>query len=200
MTLDSQQIWHHIDQQRADLADMVEALTDDQWAQPSLCDGWSVRDVAAHLTHSHAAIADILSAAVRSGFRFDPMMQRLVRSDNRTRDQITTALRAMVGSRRRPPTPTPLDPLMDVLVHGQDIAVPLGIDRPMPVPAAVAVAEHLWRIRFPMNPRKALPGLRLVAEDADLCLGAGAEVRAPIRELVLILSGRRAISAGADQA
>jgi len=28
----------------------VDAITDDQWRQPSLCAGWTVRDVAAHLT------------------------------------------------------------------------------------------------------------------------------------------------------
>jgi uncharacterized protein (TIGR03083 family) len=191
MTLESREIWRHIDEQRADLADLLDTLAVQQWATASLCAGWTVRDVAAHLTHSHAPIGSVLIAAARSGFRFDAMMKRLVLSDKRTPEQITAGLRAMVGSRRRPPTPTPLDPLMDLLVHGQDIAIPLSIDRAMPAPAAVAVAEHLWRMRFPLNPRRGLAGVRLIADDADFAVGSGTEVRLPIRELILVLSGRR---------
>jgi uncharacterized protein (TIGR03083 family) len=92
---------------------------------------------------------------------------------------------------------------MDIVVHGQDIAVPLGVDRPIPVSVAVAVANHLWRMRFPMNPRRGLAGYRLIADDADFAVGTGAELRAPIRDLVLLLSGRRApsaISSAADPA
>jgi uncharacterized protein (TIGR03083 family) len=201
--MDSETIWKHIDGQRTALADFLDTLTPAQWSSPSLCKGWSVRDVAAHLTHSHLGLRTVARAAVASGFRFDAMMNRLVLSDNRTPDQITASLRAMVGSRRRPPTPTPMDPLMDVLVHGQDIAIALGADRPMPIEAAVAVGHHLWRMRFPLNPRRALPGVQLIAEDADFVVGDGRAVQAPIRELVLLLSGRRALadlSPGADPA
>ncbi|CAN5638904.1 maleylpyruvate isomerase family mycothiol-dependent enzyme [soil metagenome] len=194
MGLDSDVIWRHIDEQRADLADQLSTFTPGQWASPSLCTGWSVRDVAAHLTHSHLGVPDLLGAAIRSGFRFDAMMNRLVLSDNRTPGELTAKLRSMVGSRRRPPTPTALDPLMDVLVHGQDLAVPLGIDRPMPVDAASAVADHLWRMRFPMNPRRGLAGVRLVADDADFAVGDGRTVQVPIRDIVMLLAGRRALS------
>lgn len=194
MTLDSAAIWRHIDEQRADLADVLTSLSEAQWATPSWCAGWTVRDVAAHLTHSHLGVGMLLAAAVRTGFRFDAMMNHLVLEDDRTPTELTAQLRAMVGSRRRPPTPTPLDPLMDVLVHGQDIAVPLGIDRPMPADAATAVANHLWRMRFPLNPRGRLAGIRLVAEDADFAVGQGDPLRAPIRDLVLVLAGRRSVA------
>ena len=203
MTLDAEAIWRYIDEQRADLADLLDTLTPDQWAAGSLCAGWSVRDVAAHLTHSHLGALDLLGAAVRARFRFDAMMNQLVMADDRTPEDLTATLRAMVGSRRRPPTPTPLDPLMDVLVHGQDIAVPLGLDRQMPGPAAVAVAERLWHMRFPLNPQRRLPRVRLVAADAEFAIGDGSTVRAPIRDLVMVLAGRRAlssVSSGADPA
>lgn len=203
MGLTSAEIWRCVDEQRADLADMLDGLTAEQWDAPSLCEGWSVRDVAAHLTHLHADVRRMMVAGLRSGFRFDAMMDRLVAMDGRTREEITAALRAIVGSRRRPPTRTPLDPLMDVLVHGQDIAKPLGIDRPMPTPAAVAVAHHLWHMRFPMSPRRELAGYRLVADDADFAVGTGTPLRAPIRDLVLVLGGRwapGAISSAADPA
>jgi len=47
-------------------------------------------------------------------------------------------LRAMAGSRRKAPGVSHLEPLIDVLVHGQDIAIPLGRPRPMPAGAAAA--------------------------------------------------------------
>ena len=34
--------------ERRDLAALLDSLTPDQWASPSLCTGWSVRDVVAH--------------------------------------------------------------------------------------------------------------------------------------------------------
>jgi uncharacterized protein (TIGR03083 family) len=43
------QIWRVIDAQRAQLSDLLADLTDDEWRKPSLCAGWTVRDVAAHL-------------------------------------------------------------------------------------------------------------------------------------------------------
>lgn len=189
--MNSDEVWAVIDSQRADLADLLAGLTDQQWSSPSLCEGWRVRDVAAHLTHSQMAVPRILVEAVRSGFRFDPMIRRLALEDTRTQPQIVAALRAMAGSRKKVPGTSDRDPLMDILVHGQDIAVPLGIERPMPAEAAVEVAHHLWRMRFPMKPAARLTGVRLVATDADFAVGRGREVLAPIRDIVMILAGRQ---------
>lgn len=36
-------------EERRDLADLLDSLTPEQWATPSLCAGWSVRDVVAHI-------------------------------------------------------------------------------------------------------------------------------------------------------
>ena len=188
--MDSGQIWTVIDTQRADLADLLDGLTAEQWTAPSLCDGWRVREVAAHLTHSHMSPLRAMAEAARSGFRFDPMIRRLALEDSRSPTQITAALRGMVGSRKKILGTTDRDPLMDILVHGQDIAVPLGIDRPMPTAAAVDVANHLWRMRFPMKPASRMRGVRLVADDADFAAGEGREVRAPIRDIVMMLAGR----------
>ncbi len=96
----------------------------------------------------------------------------------------------MVGSRKHIVGTKPLDPLTDALVHGQDIAVPLGIDRPMPPAAAAAAADHMWHMRFPTHPAKRLTGIRLVATDADFAVGEGYEIKAPIREILMVLAGR----------
>src|SRR5262245_53871145 len=118
------EIWRHIDQQRIDLADFLETLTAEQWGTPSLCAGWTVRDVAVHLTQSAAPWPRMALEAVRSGFRFNDMMVRAARADTSTPDEVVATLRGMVGGRRRPPGTAVADPLMDTLVHGQDIALP----------------------------------------------------------------------------
>ena len=60
----------------------------------------------------------------------------------------------------------------------------------MPIAAATAVADHLWHSRFPLRPSPRVAGLRLVATDADFAEGAGPEVGAPIRDIVMMLAGR----------
>ena len=188
-------VWAVIDAERADLAGCLQGLSPAQWVSPSLCDGWRVRHVAAHLTHSHMSPPRMVFEVLRSGFRFDPMIRRLALEDDRSQAQIVAALRAMIGSRRKIPGTDARDPLTDVLVHGQDIAVPLGIDRPMPAAAAVEVAHHLWRMKFPMRPARSARGVRLVADDADFAAGAGREVRIPIRDIVMVLAGRTPVPA-----
>ena len=47
--MDSDTVWQHIDTERSWLADLLESLPEAAWTRPSLCAGWSVRDVAAHL-------------------------------------------------------------------------------------------------------------------------------------------------------
>ena len=116
----------------------------------------------------------------------------MAREDQRTPEEITAAMRAMVGGRRRPPGTAVADPLMDVMVHGQDIAIPLGIERTMPIPAAVIVAERLWKMGFPFNARKRFPNVTFTATDADFSVGDGEVVRGPIQDIVMALSGRRA--------
>ncbi len=191
--MDSDTIWRNVDEQRGQLADLLDALEPHQWTTPSLCAGWTVREVAVHITQSHASVGEMLPAAIKSGFRFDATVRRAALEDPADPAAITARLRAMTGSRKRPPLTKEVDPLLDVLIHTQDICIPLGIDRPMPSDAAVAVADRLWHMKFPFAPQRDLPGYRFVATDADFAVGPewGARREAPIREIVLMLSRRR---------
>jgi uncharacterized protein (TIGR03083 family) len=194
--MDTDEAWRHIDQQRADLADFLETLTAEQWATPSLCDGWTVRDVAVHITQSAGSRPRMMWHLVRAGFRFNEMVARAARADPSTPAEVVATLRGMVGGRRRPPGTAVVDPLMDVLVHGQDIAIALGVDRAMPSAAAVAAAERLWDMGFPFHNRKRFQGLAFTATDAPFTVGAGTSVSGPIKDIVLVLAGRSAGSAG----
>lgn len=189
--MDDAQIWGYIDEQRADLADFLDTLTPEQWETPSLCPGWTVRQAAAHVTHSTTGWGRLTYELLRSGFRFNALTLRMGREDRRAPEEITAALRAMVGGRRKPPGTAVADPLMDVMVHGQDIAVPLGLERTMPIPAAVVAAERVWKMGFPFQARKRFPNVTFTATDADFSVGSGDEVRGPIQDILMALSGRR---------
>jgi len=190
--MDAEATWRHIDQQRANLADFLETLTADQWDTPSLCAGWTVRDVAVHLTQSAASWPRMAWEVARSGFRFNEAVARVAREDASTPAEVVATLRGMVGGRRRPPGTAVADPLMDTLVHGQDIAVPLGIDRKIPLEPAVVAAERLWAMGFPFHTRKRFPGVELVADDMDFRVGSGDPVTGAMSDILLAMAGRKA--------
>jgi uncharacterized protein (TIGR03083 family) len=189
--VDNTQVWGHIDEQRVELADFLDTLTAEQWETPSLCPGWTVRQVAAHITHSATNWGTLSRELLRSGFRFNDLTLRMGRDDQRTPEEITTAMRGMAGGRRRPPGTAVADPLMDVLVHGQDIAIPLGVNRPMPVEPAVVAAQRVWKMGFPFNARKRFRDTKFVATDADFSVGDGDLVKGSIQEILMTLSGRQ---------
>lgn len=83
--------------------------------------------------------------------------------------------------------------LFDILVHGQDIAIPLGRKREMPLAAARSSATRVWRMGWPFWAKRKLSGFRLIATDVEWAAGFGAaEVRGPIDALLLLLTGRTA--------
>lgn len=180
--------------ERVGLADLLAGLTPDQWATPSLCGGWTVREVAAHLVLGPGTrVRQLLPEVIRARRSFDRMVDVTARRRAaEPTDRLVAQLRAIAGSRRLAPGQKLPDAVMDVLVHGQDIAVPLGLARPVPTPAAVASADHLWGMRLFFHPRKALRGYRVVATDADWSAGAGLEVCGPLASLLPLLAGRPA--------
>lgn len=110
--------------------------------------------------------------------------------------ELVAQLRETAGQPRRFPMSSPLDPLTDILVHGQDIARPLGRERPMPIERVLPVLEHVWTSFF-YGTRKRFAGLRFIACDAKWSAGDGArEVCGPAGDLLLLLTGRRAALPG----
>ncbi|UOY03327.1 maleylpyruvate isomerase family mycothiol-dependent enzyme [Blastococcus sp. PRF04-17] len=191
--MDVDQIWAAIDAERSSLADLLEDLSPSEWRTPPLCDAWRVGDVAAHLTLAHAGYRDVFTAALRARGNFDRMIRdEALRAASLPQEEYPRRLRAMLGSRRTAPFLTPKQPLLDVLVHGQDITVPLGRSRPMPAAAAAVAAQAAWDVGFPFRARRRLAGLRLTATDADWTVGSGAQVEGPIAALLLLLTGRQA--------
>jgi uncharacterized protein (TIGR03083 family) len=85
-----------------------------------------------------------------------------------------------------------LEPLIDVLVHSQDIARPLNRARPMPLDAAAAAADRVWPNLWPFRAQRHLAGLEFVATDYPWRAGAGDRIEGPLSAILLLLTGRKA--------
>lgn len=192
--MDREEVWRTIDAERGALASLLRSLDDGDWATASLCPGWTVRDVAAHVISSaQVGPTDLLRALVRARGDFDRavLIEARRRSDRPT-GQIVDDFDRLAGSRRHPVGTTDVDPLTDVLVHTQDIAVPLGREHAMPTAAAAVAATAVWRRSFPFRARRRLAGHRLVATDTAWSAGEGEPVEGSIQALLLLLTGRTA--------
>ncbi len=195
-------IWSEIDAQRTRTVAMLEQLTDDQWDHPSLCEGWTVRQVAAHLTLQRQHLGDVarLVAAHPSLLRAVTLNRVIHRSAllqaALPTDEIIARIRAGIGSRRHNSFVTPREALTDSLVHAQDIAVPLGIDLEMRPVGALIAADRVWATRHTwlgtVNRQLPIDDHRLVATDVNWSVGAGPEIAGPVAALVLLLTGRPA--------
>jgi uncharacterized protein (TIGR03083 family) len=192
--MDRDQCWRVITDQRLSLADLLEDLTDSEWESPSLCADWRVRDVAAHVAMAPQvpSVWSMTKDGIRAGGRFHKLNHDVAvrHADSRSGDSLVAELREHAWSRRLPVVTNYRNILFDVLVHGQDIALPLGRARTMPRDVALTCASRVWRMGWPFWARRRLRGLRLVATDAGWNAGAGEDVCGPIDALLLLLTGR----------
>ncbi|MGI5241034.1 maleylpyruvate isomerase family mycothiol-dependent enzyme [Dactylosporangium sp. CA-139066] len=197
--MDAEESWRAIAAQRLALADLLEGLRDEEWERASLCQGWRVRDVAAHVAMAPqvAGVGALLADAVRARGSFHRLNHDAAvrHAEGRPAARLVDELRTHAHSRRLPAVTNYRNILFDTVVHGLDVAVPLH--RPWPVPAAVATAaaDRVWSMGWPFWARRRLRGVRLVATDADWSAGTGAEARGPIAALLLLLTGRTAAAA-----
>jgi uncharacterized protein (TIGR03083 family) len=193
-------VWAAIDSQRRRTADLLEELSNDEWRHPSLCKGWTVRDVAAHLTLQQLG----LGAAMRSAITHPSTLggvNRMIRTSARIKadqptERLIAEIRSMIGSRRHNVGVTSLESLTDMLVHGQDIAIPLHRELAMPTGATTVAATRVWAQRGTRMARVfdtiPLQGFRLTATDVPWSVGQGREIHGPIAALLLLLTGRLA--------
>jgi uncharacterized protein (TIGR03083 family) len=105
--------------------------------------------------------------------------------------ELIAEIRGQIGSRRHVPFMTDNEALIDVLVHSQDIMLPLGRRHEMPPHAAVAAATRIWSRPSLFSAMKDLRGYAFVATDADFRAGTGPLVEGPADAILLLLTGRR---------
>lgn len=190
--------WEAIAQQRHLLAGQLEVLTHDQWIVPSLCGEWTVKEVAAHLVVPYriSTLAFVAEMARNRG-NFDRANARLAsREARRPVGDIVADLRAFADGRFTPPGFGSEAPLTDVLIHAQDIRIPLGLETLGPVePWRVALDLMMTRRARRGFVSREIPAVRLVATDIDWSHGTGDEVRGPAPALALTIAGRSALAA-----
>ncbi|MFC9694521.1 maleylpyruvate isomerase family mycothiol-dependent enzyme [Kribbella sp. NPDC056951] len=188
-------IQHRIEAERLDLANFLDTLTDADWAVTSLCPAWTVHDVVAHLTLStRTTLSDVLRGAIRARGNWERMEAdaAVSRAAAFTPAELIAQFRETAASTKRSPGSKPLDTLTDALVHGQDIAIPLGRDRQMPLDLAQAALDHVLKSPF-YGARKRFRHTRLTATDTTWSAGHGpTELRAPVQDLLLLATGREA--------
>lgn len=192
-TSDRDPLWTLIHAERAKLAADLAGLSDEQWRHGTLCEGWNVEQVVAHLT----AVASLnqrrwLQSMLAARFRPEVHNQRrLVEYLGSTPHQTLERFRGVVDATTAPSSHTAAY-LGEVAVHAQDIRQPLGLPRTPSVEALLPVAEFFAARDFTVASHTLADGLQLRATDGRFTAGYGLLVRGPLLALVMTMAGRSA--------
>lgn len=186
-------LWPVIHAERKALIADLEQLSPEQWSTPSLCSGWSVRDVVAHLAATaKMSPVGFVARLIGSGLRFDEMAARnIARETTGPPVETLASLRGALTATTHPPGPIETW-LGETIVHSEDIRRPLGIVHDYPVAAVTRVADFYKGSNLLLHSKRRIAGLRLRATDAPWTTGTGPEVTGPVLSLVLAMTGRRA--------
>ena len=178
--------------ERTELAEVLAGLGQDDWEKPTLCAGWRVRELVAHITMPYRmSMPRFLAGMVRAGGNFNRYADRQARQDaaELTSAQLVECLRQNINHPWKPPGGGYEGALSHDVIHGLDVTVALGLDRQVP-------SERLRIVFDAMRPRHAkyfgvdLTGVQLQATDLTWTYGAGTPLTGAAQDLLLVLSGR----------
>ncbi len=193
--------------ERMDLADLLRSLPARDWDVPTLCAGWRVREVVAHVTMPFRYSAARFAAELaRSGGRFNAMADRCARRDAAVLSaaDLVAVLRDNASYPWKPPGGGLVGALTHDVIHGLDWTVPLGIGRLVPQQRLMLVLRSIGDARVFGHFGTDLDGIELHADDIDWSLGSGQRVSGAAQDLALVICGRklpvgRLSGPGADQ-
>ncbi|MFF5402802.1 maleylpyruvate isomerase family mycothiol-dependent enzyme [Streptomyces misionensis] len=179
--------------ERRELANFFEGLSPAQWEAPSLCAGWRVREVVAHMsTGFRHPTAKVLLELVKARGSLHRTTDRLARRDAAAYPdrELAGFLRTHAHHPWTPPAGGRAAALGHDVVHGLDVTVALGLDRRVP-------EDRLRILLAAVDPRAFrffgtdLAGVRLCADDLDWSFGTGAPLHGAAQDLLLVAYGRR---------
>jgi uncharacterized protein (TIGR03083 family) len=180
--------------QRGELAAVLAGLPASTWDEPTLCAGWRVREVVAHITMPFRYSGRrFMFELARSRGRFNDMSDRLARHDaaGMSSAELAEAVRANTGHPWKPPGGGFEGALAHDLIHGLDITVPLGLSFAVP-------EDRLRRVLPESTADKSvryfgvdLAGIEFRATDIDWALGSGTPLTGTAHELLLAICGRK---------
>jgi uncharacterized protein (TIGR03083 family) len=187
----SEEIWKYIHSERSNMAETWAALSSEQWAARSWCEGWSVQDVAGHvLAAAEQTPANFYKELISAGFRFNVFTDRgAKRLASVGPHELVRRLQLRVSTTNRPPAPV-IAMLGEIVVHGEDIRRPVGLQHRPPEPALVALADSWKNSNLLIGAKRRISGLHLRANDSDWSHGDGPEVAGPLLSLILAMTGR----------
>lgn len=188
----NEEYWVAVRTVRLRLAEMLDTLSPSEWDVASLCEGWRVRDVAGHLALVPTITTwQMLAAAPRARFNPNRINTLLaVRAGSVGTAGIVRRLRDHAGDRTTAKALDTRNALFDVIVHSQDIAIPLGRTFSVPVDFTRQGLDRVWGMGWPFNAPRRLAGRTLTATDTDWTVGSGPEVLGSALSLLLLLTGR----------
>ena len=179
------------------LADLLDTVSDAQWDTASLCAGWRVREVVAHMTMAARYQQEQFMAELqRCGFDFTRLSNEVAARDaGLPTDELTANLRSAVMQHWAPPGGGYHGALNHAVIHGLDVTVPLDVPRLSSDDTIRVVLHDLTQgdlhARFGVD----VAGRRLQATDLDWAFGDGPLLRGAAADLALTLAGR-ALPAG----
>ena len=186
-------IWPTIAAERGALAGDLGGLTPAQWDTPSLCAGWTVRDIVAHLSATASLNpATFFLGMTRAGFNFNKFANDQI-AKHRGADPVATLaeFRGLRNSTSAPPGPK-TSWLGEVVVHGADVRRPLGIPHTDAPEAVRQVIDFYKGSNMLIGSKNRVAGLALHATDQDWQHGQGDAVEGPLMSLLLAMTGRGA--------
>lgn len=187
-------LWPWILEERGSVLATFEGLDDEQLDTPSLCRGWSVREVLAHLVlAAHPPVRRYAVALVRSLGSFDRANHELAVADaGLPVAELLDRYRVAMEHRFAPPGWPPAAPLADVLLHALDVRIPLGLPTERPAERYEPVMRLLTSPAGKAFAPGSRPSVRWEATDHDWSAGDGRPVRGAMADLALAASGRSA--------
>jgi uncharacterized protein (TIGR03083 family) len=186
------EVWPAIASERRSLVAALAELPAEAWGRPSLCTGWTVRDVVAHLVAtSRMTPPAFVGKLARARFRFNDMSRGEIEriTAGASDAELVAALAERVDARTAPPGPVTTW-LGETIVHGEDIFRALGDYRDHPRDHLVAVADFYASSNLLIGAKSRIEGVRLRATDADWTHGSGPEAAGPLVALVMAMTGR----------
>ena len=179
--------------ERRELAGLLHGLSPAQWDAPSLCAGWRVREVVAHITMPFRySLLQVAGGVVKDRGNVHRTSDRYARRDAAalTTPELLASLADNAERVWKPPGGGIQGALSHDVIHGLDITTALGADRAVPM-------DRLRLVLDGITPRRVaffgvqLDGVELRADDMTWSYGAGTPVRGAAQDLLLVLCGRK---------
>lgn len=179
---------------RLAIADILEDLSPAQWEEATLCEGWTVRHLAAHLLQPMlVGFGRFFVAAIRNRGDTAATVDHLARSIARREPaELIALLRQHAPDRSTPRRVGPFGPFSETCIHLSDFARPLGLDVGAPRDDWLELLGYLTsgHAAPSLVPSGRLDGISLRATDADWRHGAGPEMSGTLEALAMAVTGR----------